>query len=94
MGGRLLAKLAGAGHRVRCLARRPENLRQRVPTGVEVIAGDLLNAESLRPALTGVTAAYYLVHSMGSAGNFEDQDRRAAQNFAAAAKAAGVERTI
>ncbi len=31
---------------------------------------------------------------MGSAGNFEEQDRCAAQNFAAAAKAAGVERII
>ena len=94
VGGRLLAKLVGAGYRVRCLARRPENLRQRVPTGVDVVAGDLLNAESLGPALAGVTAAYYLVHSMGSTGNFEEQDRRAAQNFAAAAKAAGVGRII
>ena len=61
---------------------------------MEVVAGDLLDAESLLSALAGVAVAYYLVHSMGSAGNFEEQDRRAAQNFAAAAKAAGVERII
>ncbi|MGD0061097.1 MAG: SDR family oxidoreductase [Verrucomicrobiia bacterium] len=94
VGGRLLVELTNAGHQVRCLARQPEHLRERVPPSVEVVAGDLLSAESLRPALAGVAVAYYLVHSMGSAGNFEEQDRRAAQNFGAAAKAAGVERII
>ncbi len=94
VGGRLLAVLAGAGYWVRCLARRPENLRQRVPGGVEVVAGDLLDAASLPAGLAGVSVAYYLVHSMGSAGDFEEQDRRAARNFAEAAKAAGVERII
>ena len=49
---------------------------------------------SLESALCGVDAAYYLVHSMGTAGNFEEQDRQAAQNFGAAAKAAGVRRII
>jgi uncharacterized protein YbjT (DUF2867 family) len=94
VGGRLLAELAGTGYRIRCLVRRPEHLRQRVPADVEVVAGDLLDAESLRPALAGVAVAYYLVHSMGSTGNFEEQDRRSAQNFAVAAKAAGVERIV
>ena len=94
VGGRLLAKLTKTGHRVRCLARQPDHLCQRVPADVEVIAGDLLSAESIRHALAGVAVAYYLVHSMGSAGNFEEQDRRAARNFGAAAKAAGVGRII
>ncbi len=94
VGGRLLAELTKAGYRVRCLARRPEYLRQGMSAVVEVVAGDLLSAESLRPALAGVAVAYYLVHSMGSAGNFEEQDRQAAQNFAAAAKSNGVERII
>jgi len=39
-------------------------------------------------------AAFYLVHSMGATGDFEEQDRRAAENFAAAACAAGVQRII
>jgi uncharacterized protein YbjT (DUF2867 family) len=94
VGGRLLAELTTTGHRVRCLARQPEHLRQRVPANVEVVAGDLLSGESILPVLAGVAVAYYLVHSMGSAGNFEEQDRCAAQNFAAAAKAVGVERII
>jgi uncharacterized protein YbjT (DUF2867 family) len=58
------------------------------------VAGDLLEAGTLPAALEGVETAYYLVHSMGSAGDFEGEDRRAAEGFAAAARAAGVLRVI
>jgi uncharacterized protein YbjT (DUF2867 family) len=61
---------------------------------VEVVAGDLLAPASLRAAMPGVHSAYYLVHSMGSAGSFEDQDRRAARNFAEAARDFGVSRIV
>lgn len=44
--------------------------------------------------MRGVDVAYYLVHSMGSKGPFEEADRKAARNFAEAAKAAGVGRII
>jgi uncharacterized protein YbjT (DUF2867 family) len=44
--------------------------------------------------MSGVHTAYYLVHSMGSAGSFEEEDRQAARNFGAAAEAAGVHRII
>jgi uncharacterized protein YbjT (DUF2867 family) len=94
VGGRLLAALAEAGYTVRCLARRPEVLRERLPVGAEAVRGDLLDPESLRGAMAGVDIAYYLVHSMGSDGDFEEQDRRAAQNFGAAAKASGVNRIV
>jgi uncharacterized protein YbjT (DUF2867 family) len=94
VGGRLLQALERDGHRLRCLARRPEFLRQRVSPSTEVVAGDVLDRHSLDAALQVVDVAYYLVHSMGSGGSFEDDDRRAAQNFAAAAKAAGVGRIV
>jgi uncharacterized protein YbjT (DUF2867 family) len=93
IGGRLLRLLEEQGHRVRCLARRPEVLRQKVSPSTEVVAGDVLDRPSLDIALHGVNAAYYLVHSMG-AGSFEEADRTAARNFAQAAKAAGVQRII
>ena len=41
-----------------------------------------------------IEAAYYMVHSMGSSGDFEDLDRQAAKNFGAAAKRAGIRRII
>lgn len=94
VGGRLLPLLVKDGAQVRCLARAPERLASRVPAGVEVVAGDVLNPASLADAMRGVTAAYYLVHSMGATGDFEEQDRIAADNFARAAAAAGVERII
>ena len=94
VGGRLLPLLVQDGCRVRCLARQPERLASRVPAGVEVVAGDVLDAASLSSAMQGVEAAYYLVHSMGSTGDFEEQDRLAADNYAKAAAAAGVQRII
>jgi uncharacterized protein YbjT (DUF2867 family)/tryptophan-rich sensory protein len=94
VGGRLLNRLESLGVRVRCLARRPEFLRQRVQPNTEVVAGDVLDPASLAVALQGVDTAYYLVHAMGSSGSFEEEDRRAAHNFGAAARAAGVRRII
>jgi uncharacterized protein YbjT (DUF2867 family) len=94
IGGRLLRRLEDCGRPVRCLARRPEFLKGRVGPATEIVAGDLLDAASLGPALAGVDTAYYLVHSMGAPGPFEEKDRAAARNFAAAASAAGVGRII
>lgn len=94
IGGRLLALLERRGLRLRCLARRPEDLRPRVAGTTEVVAGDVLDPESLRPAFEGVDTAYYLIHSMGSTGDFGRDDRQAAANFAAAAKQAGVRRLV
>jgi uncharacterized protein YbjT (DUF2867 family) len=48
----------------------------------------------LIPALEGVETAYYLVHSMGSAGSFSAIDRRAATAFALAARDTGVRRIV
>jgi uncharacterized protein YbjT (DUF2867 family) len=94
VGGRLLPKLEADGHRVRCLARKPEFLQQRVGPETEVQQGDCLRASSLDPAMAGVDSAYYLVHSMGSSGDFEDLDIVAATNFGTAAKKSGVRRII
>jgi uncharacterized protein YbjT (DUF2867 family) len=94
VGGRLLKPLEQAGHHVRCLARRPEFLSARAEPTTEVATGDVLDRGALAAALKGVQVAYYLIHSMGSRGAFEEEDRRAAQNFGEAARAAGVQRLI
>src|SRR3984957_13927005 len=94
IGGRLLDRLEQADRRVRCFTRRPEALAGRVAVGTQVVAGDLLDLESLATAMHRVETAYYLVHSMGASGNFESLDRRAANNFAQAARAAGVGRIV
>lgn len=79
---------------MRCLARRPEAIRQTVNVSTEVVAGDVLDRPSLDSALSGVEAAYYLVHSMGESGSFVEADRLAARNFGHSAKACGVKRII
>lgn len=94
LGGRLLQELESFGRLVRCMARRPEFLRPRVGPRTEVVHGDVLHPESLNAVLEGVTTAYYLIHSMASQGDFEEQDRRGATSFATAAKRAGVRRII
>jgi uncharacterized protein YbjT (DUF2867 family) len=94
VGGRLLRRLEQTGRSLRCLARRPEELESRISPGTELVRGDLLEPESLSAALSGVETAYYLVHSMGSAADFEQRDREAALNFATAARAAGVRRIV
>jgi uncharacterized protein YbjT (DUF2867 family) len=94
IGGRLLRVFEEQGTRVRCIARRPDYLKSRVGNGTEVIGGDLLDPDSLKPAMEGVHTAYFLVHSMSASGDFEEKDRRAAGNFATAAKAGGVSRII
>ena len=94
VGGRLLRALEEAGHRVRCLTRRPLALRDRVASTTEVVEADVLDGESLRGAMDGVRAAFYMVHSMGSRGDFEEQDRRGARNFGEEASRAGVGRII
>lgn len=94
VGGRLWRRLEADGRRVRCLGRRRAGLASRVGAATEVVEGDMLKAETLDHALAGVDAAYYLVHSMGSGQDFEEQDRVAARNFGSAARMAGVQRII
>ncbi|MBV9027045.1 MAG: SDR family oxidoreductase, partial [Candidatus Eremiobacteraeota bacterium] len=94
IGGRLLEALERNGHRMRCLARRPEFLKPRVAPATQVVKGDCLDAATLPAAMEGIDSAYYLVHSMGAKDGFEVEDRRAARNFAEAARSAGVRRII
>jgi uncharacterized protein YbjT (DUF2867 family) len=60
-----------------------------------VVEGNLLQRDTLARALEGCSTAYYLVHSMeAGTGGFANRDRMAAENFAAAAREAGVERIV
>ncbi|MFF5972920.1 SDR family oxidoreductase [Streptomyces sp. NPDC012769] len=95
IGGRLVPELLDAGYRVRCLARTPAHLQDHPwADRVEIVRGDVTDAESLRPALDGADIGYYLVHSMGSGTRFEETDRRAARTFAAEARRAGLRRIV
>lgn len=94
VGGRLIPLLEQQPVALRCLARNPDKLRASVRDSTQVVEGDVLDAASLHKALQDVHTAYYLVHLMSGSKDFEKQDRQAAENFAAAAKKAGVQRII
>jgi uncharacterized protein YbjT (DUF2867 family) len=96
VGGRLVPCLLQKGYTVRCFVRDAERLRAQ-PWGdeVEVAVGDALEADTVLPAMEGVDAAYYLIHSLGvGEGTFAERDRLAATNVREAAEAAGVKRLI
>ena len=85
IGGKVVDALLERGIPVRAMSRNPERLSRLGERGVEVVAGDVMDRSSLRMALDGVFAAYYLIHSMGGRGSertFVEYDRFAAQNFA------------
>lgn len=95
IGGRLIPALLQAGYRVRALVRDPARLNGRHwLSEVDVVKGDVLDPRSLAPALTGVDAAYYLVHSMRGNEDFHQRDVAAARNFAEAAQAQQVKQII
>jgi uncharacterized protein YbjT (DUF2867 family) len=96
VGGRLAGALAERGWEVRCLVRDRGRAGDLAAAGMEVVEGDVLDRSSLRGAGEGVEVAYYLVHSMGRGGpgDFEERDRRAAENFARMVFAQGVARVV
>jgi uncharacterized protein YbjT (DUF2867 family) len=98
VGGRLIPALLERGHRVRAMGRSLEKLACRPwaqHPQIELVAGDVLDRQSLENACRGCWAAYYLVHSMiAQKKKFAEADRRAAHNMADAASAAGLERMI
>jgi uncharacterized protein YbjT (DUF2867 family) len=94
VGGRLLAHLEARGVPLRCMARRPGELRARTAPGTEVVHGDVAAPATLPAALAGVDVAYYLIHSMSGAADYRRADREGAEAFGAAARAAGVRRIV
>lgn len=98
IGGRLAPRLLEAGYSLRCLVRSPRKLEDRAWTSdprVEVRQADLADVSSLTRELTGCDAAFYLVHSMMTAGGeYARRDQQLALTFAAAARDAGVGRII
>lgn len=94
VGGLLVPLLVEKGCQVRCMARNPDKLAARDWRSVERIAADVLLPETLSNALKNIDVAYYLIHAMGSKGDFKTKDIQSAKNFAQAAAGAGVKRII
>jgi len=96
LGSALLPLLAGAGHRIRVLARGPAEAAR--AQGAEVLAGRLEDQAAVRSALDGVEAVYHLAGQVA----FEAADAAAlyqlhvqcTRTLLEAASAAGVARVV
>lgn len=98
IGGRLSPRLIEQGYHVRCLVRSRAKLLARPWAGherVEIVEGDIGDAQALKAAMRGCAAAYYLVHSMNAAGaSYRTRDKALAEAFGVVAAKAGVARII
>ncbi len=79
---------------LRLFVRNERKVRNMYRDRVEIFEGSTFDTESLRKALEGIDVAYYLIHSMGSKGDFERLDRISAENFLDACINAKVQRII
>jgi uncharacterized protein YbjT (DUF2867 family) len=91
VGRALVPALRAAGHRVTGTTRR---LHGGLDDRVEWVKADLSHPDSLRSAVRGVEAAYFLVHGMALGGDYPEEERRTAAAFAHAAHRAGLERIV
>jgi uncharacterized protein YbjT (DUF2867 family) len=95
VGGRLVPELLRSGVAVRCMSRSPDAVRA-IAWGdkVEVMAGDLLDPQSLAPVFDDIDVVVYLVHSLDTGDGFEELERECAANARRAAEQAGVQRIV
>jgi len=95
LGVALTELLAARGDRVRILSRDPSRAAERLPAGVELVAGDVRAASSLAPALDDVETVISAVTGFGPGGAGPQRvDLEGNANLMAAAAAAGVEHFI
>lgn len=93
IGGRLKKRLQIAGYPIRCLVRSPTQVDEG-SSQVSYEVGSIKDKKFLQKAFEGVDVAYYLIHSMGEKGNFSQEDRLLAAQFAQAAAKSNVKRII
>ncbi|WP_222436443.1 SDR family oxidoreductase [Streptomyces sp. T12] len=82
VGGTVVPEVLARGGKVRALVRRKVR-DQQLPDGVELHVGDLTDERSVREALEGVQAAFYVSPHV-------EQEVEIAETFVAACEAAGV----
>jgi uncharacterized protein YbjT (DUF2867 family) len=93
IGRTLRPSLLARGLEVRATTRHLDRVRRNGRE--EWVEADLLRPETLAPALRGMDAAYYLVHSMGDRGeDYRERERRSAEAFVNEAARAGLKRLV
>ena len=93
VGRHLCPALTAAGHEVYSATRNVEKARSEAPNR-EFRYCDVSDQDSIRRALEGCDAAYYLVHSVAAGGDYPVREARAAQGFRDAAAEVGLSRLV
>jgi uncharacterized protein YbjT (DUF2867 family) len=93
VGLHLYPTLIQSGFSVVCGTRDPAGAQKRFP-GRTFHRLDVSDYDSTLAAMQGCDAAVYLVHSMADHKDYEEQEQRAAHNFARAAEQAGLKRIV
>lgn len=79
---------------IRLFVRNRRKVQLSVTEEVEIFEGNTLDTDSLDKALSGVDTAFYLIHSMGSDKDYQELDKKSAENFRTACIKAGVKRIV
>lgn len=93
VGRALYPALVRAGYRVRCASRHPHRARERWPDR-RWVRMDVEDPASVRNALSGCSAAYYLIHRMADTSEYEQLEARAAMTFLDTASKLDVDRIV
>jgi uncharacterized protein YbjT (DUF2867 family) len=95
IGGRLVPELLEAGHTVRVMVRdRRRTTGHAWADSVEVAEADASDPAAVAAAVEDVDVLYYLLHSIGSGGDFARTELDMVRTVAEAARAAGVSRIV
>jgi NADH dehydrogenase len=95
VGGHVVHALRAAEHGVRCLVRDPRRASRLRSWRVDIVAGDMTSADSLRRAVEGCNTVVHLVAvRQGARERFERVIEQGTRDLAAAARDAGVQRFI
>jgi uncharacterized protein YbjT (DUF2867 family) len=96
VGAALVPRLRRDGHAVRGFARSRARVKAAGAELDDLVLGDATAGVGLDEALDGVEVAYYLIHSMETAAGtrFVELEHRQAEQFAQAARSAGVRRIV
>ena len=91
IGMRLIRSLLDAGHEITAVVRDcrrfPVSDFATDESRLQVVEADFLDASTLQNLPQAIDAAYYLIHSMGSGGDFARKEQQCAANFSEASKA-------
>lgn len=88
--------LATTDYSIRAVCRSPQNVTfdKRYAGRARLVPADIFDYGAVKGSLAGTDVAVYLIHMMGSRGDFYDLETRAAETFGKAAKAIGLPRVV